>query len=90
MEDALARHCTGCDCGIPVWVLILVVMEDALAPNPDYQKHVIALVLILVVMEDALALCSVIGCMVFILTVLILVVMEDALALCNVVPLRRA
>ena len=55
MEDALARHCTGCDCGIPVWVLILVVMEDALAPNPDYQKHVIALVLILVVMEDALA-----------------------------------
>ena len=37
------------------WVLILVVMEDALAPGLIQSKIFPDLVLILVVMEDALA-----------------------------------
>ena len=36
-------------------VLILVVMEDALAQTKNHEKDVICSVLILVVMEDALA-----------------------------------
>ena len=61
------------------WVLILVVMEDALAPVNLLRESVLVTVLILVVMEDALA-----HTPVFEFSgdkgVLILVVMEDALA----------
>ena len=60
-------------------VLILVVMEDALAHENNWSGKKLTYVLILVVMEDALAPISVLllqNCG----TVLILVVMEDALA----------
>ena len=79
MEDALAHK--NYDTGLEYRgvVLILVVMEDALAQKRNAFKCVFKKVLILVVMEDALALAVFDDGTVY-LAVLILVVMEDALA----------
>ena len=61
-------------------VLILVLMEDALARKKPLNKATDPRVLILVLMEDALAQTS-LSLIGDILVVLILVLMEDALAL---------
>ena len=55
MDDALAQF-TAEDDGVEKnMVLILVVMDDALALNADFEGNVYFIVLILVVMDDALA-----------------------------------
>ena len=61
-------------------VLILVLMEDALAHSGKEYEVSLKFVLILVLMEDALALLRLQKTKNLYLTVLILVLMEDALA----------
>ena len=56
MEDALAQLDKRRERNIQAAVLILVVMEDALARLVKTQRSLSPWVLILVVMEDALAL----------------------------------
>ena len=55
MEDALALDAQKYGAGVKQWVLILVVMEDALALLFNHLYETEKRVLILVVMEDALA-----------------------------------
>ena len=65
---------------ILLYVLILVLMEDALAPYSTLITSLESVVLILVLMEDALALIMIKVLINLIAAVLILVLMEDALA----------
>ena len=80
MEDALAQRFFKQQVSNGL-VLILVVMEDALALLHPSVRNIVPLVLILIVMEDALAPFFCIESNSFRKKVLILVVMEDALAL---------
>ena len=56
MEDALVLRHKYCNMRIQSYVLILVLMEDALVPPRSSQHYLKQQVLILVLMEDALVL----------------------------------